>query len=130
MEFQIEEPATYQENNQRSLVRSFLSCLARPDACQLCLFERISLLWKWVIVFFTIVLLFGSPIQILYTTKDADIVFDILYIMALVVFVLDIILNMLVDPAYFVFRPAKVVFLRRRVLQHVVRRGVSCYPTL
>ena len=48
-------------------------------------------------------LLFGSPIQILYTTKDADIVFDILYIMALVVFVLDIILNMLVDPAYFVF---------------------------
>ena len=54
-------------------------------------------------MFFTIVLLFGSPIQILFTTKDFDMVFDILYTTALVVFVLDIFLNMLVDPAYFVF---------------------------
>lgn len=52
---------------------------------------------------FTVVLLFGSPIQFLFTTKNADIVFDILYILALFVFVADMMLNLFVDPEYFGF---------------------------
>lgn len=66
------------------------------------LFETImkSYAWKGLIVFFTIVLLFGSPIQILFTPKEADGVFDILYTVALFVFVMDMIFNMCVDPNY------------------------------
>lgn len=66
-------------------------------------FERImnSFAWKVLIVVFTIILLFGSPIQILFTPKQADTAFDILYILALIIFVMDMIFNMFVDPNYF-----------------------------
>jgi len=62
--------------------------------------DRFSVAWRWIIVLFTIVLLFGSPIQFLWTPKDADFIFDLLYITALVVFVVDMILNSLGDPFY------------------------------
>lgn len=66
-------------------------------------FERImnSFIWKGLIVIFTIVLLFGSPIQILCTPKQADKAFDALYILALIIFIMDMIFNMFVDPNYF-----------------------------
>ncbi len=59
-----------------------------------------SIAWKSLIVVFTIVLLFGSPIQSLLSAKEADSIFEIIYIVALIVFLVDMIFNMIVDSNY------------------------------
>jgi hypothetical protein len=117
------------ENPKPSFFRVCLDSLTSPNDDQLprgmYYFDRISRAWKLVIVVFTIVLLFGSPIQFLFTTKDADIIFDILYILALVVFVADMILNVLVDPAYLGFS----VFRRTEPFDHprFCRYGIGSF---
>eukprot|EP00934_Nitzschia_sp_Nitz4_P004902 Nitzschia sp. Nitz4//scaffold133_size116822//8420//11773//NITZ4_003791-RA/size116822-processed-gene-0.48-mRNA-1//-1//CDS//3329535348//4892//frame0 len=64
-----------------------------------------SRVWKVVIFLFTIILLFGSPVQSLFAPKSADAYFEILYIVVLVGFVVDMIMHMVVDPDYFGFDP-------------------------
>lgn len=96
-----------EENHKPSFFRSCLDCIrptnGYPSRHPTDLFQKFSLAWKCLIVLFTIILLFGSPLQFLFTEKEADSAFDILYISALVVFILDMILNSYNDPTYFGF---------------------------
>lgn len=108
---QLAESVLNQERRRTPFLRGFFECLRRPRAHQLRYvvhwFNRIlsSCTWKILIAIFTVILLFGSPIQTLFMPKEADTAFDILYTLALVVFVVDMILNMVVDPDYFGFDP-------------------------
>lgn len=119
VEPQLAESVLNQEQRRFSCIWGCSACWRRPRQHQfryaVHFFDRVlgSLVWKSLIVLFTIVLLFGSPVQFLFTPKEADIVFDILYTLALIVFVLDMVLNMFVDPDYFGFDP----FRRNRVQQ-------------
>lgn len=114
---QLVESVLNQERRKTPFLRGCLECLRRPRGHQLRYvvhtFDRIlnSLAWRSLIVIFTIILLFGSPIQFLFTPKEADTTFAVLYILALIVFVVDMILNIVVDPDYFGFDP----FHRNRV---------------
>jgi hypothetical protein len=69
-----------------------------------------SLLWKVIIVIFTIVLLFGSPVQSLWVPKEHDGIFDLLYIVGLGVFSFDIVVHFLIDPEYFRFNPPRIFY--------------------
>ena len=60
-----------------------------------------SVVWKTFLLFSTFLLLFGSSIQFIVVPKEGDFVFDILYTISLAVFVIDMILNVLLDPEYF-----------------------------
>jgi hypothetical protein len=114
---QLAENVLNQERRKTRFLQGCLDCLRRPKGHQLRYLvhsvDRIlsSFAWKSLIVVFTIVLLFGSPIQFLFTPKEADTVFDVLYTLALIVFVIDMMLNMAVDPDYFGCDP----FRRNRV---------------
>ena len=70
------------------------------EVMEYCLSSRI---WRSVLVFFTTLLLFGSQIQEMWTPKEADIVFDILFSVALGVFLLDMLVRTYVEPQYFGF---------------------------
>ena len=72
-----------------------------------------SIVWKCIILVFTIVLLFGSPIQFLLVPMEVDDVFTALYIAALAVFVVDMILHMLAEQDYLGCDP----FRKHRVQQ-------------
>jgi len=63
----------------------------------------ISRFWQILLGIFTILLLFGAQIQWLFLPKEADIVFDVLFTIALVVFSLDIVLRCYLEPNYFNF---------------------------
>ncbi len=56
-----------------------------------------------MLVFCTILLLFGSEIQELWFPKQADIIFNVLYVVALCVFVGDIMVRCYTEPQYFEF---------------------------
>ena len=56
-----------------------------------------------MLVFFTILLLFGAQFQKLWAPKEVDIVFDVLYTVALGAFALDIIFRCYTEPQYFEF---------------------------
>lgn len=60
-----------------------------------------SRFWNMVLVFFTILLLFGEQFQELFIPKEGDIVFDVLFTIALAVFFIDIILRCYVEPQFF-----------------------------
>ena len=89
--------------------RRFFDCLKAPRRHQLRYMNHAcesllgSVAWKTLIIFFTILLLFGSPIQFLFVPKGGDLAFNILYLMALGVFTFDMVLNLIVDPEYFGF---------------------------
>jgi class 3 adenylate cyclase len=59
--------------------------------------------WHLGLVFFTFLLLFGVQIQALFIPKEGDIAFDVLFTIALVVFVVDIFVRAWVEPQYFGF---------------------------
>ena len=63
-----------------------------------------SLYWKIVMILFTVILLFGSPVQT-FLPKEVDIYFDIMYIVALGVFAFDMLIHLITDPDYFGFHP-------------------------
>ena len=56
-----------------------------------------------MLVFFTILLLFGAQIQELWAPKEGDIFFDVLYTVALGAFALDIFFRCYTEPQYFEF---------------------------
>ena len=62
-----------------------------------------SPIWKGVIVVAMVLLLFGSSMQFIFFPKEADIIFDILYTVAFGVFIIDTIMNVIVNPEYFSF---------------------------
>ena len=72
------------------------------------------ILWKAIIWIFTVVLLFGSPIQFLWVPKVADPIFDALYTVTAVVFILDMIFHFIADPEYFGFTLVDEMRRRRR----------------
>jgi hypothetical protein len=78
------------------------SCL-RPSRATL---DGVSILissrtWHVLLIFFTILLLFGSQFQELWVPKEGDIVFDILFTVALGVFALDMLFRCYTEPQYF-----------------------------
>ena len=62
-----------------------------------------SPIWKANILIAMVLLLFGSSIQFIFFPKQADIIFDVLYTVAFAVFVIDTIMNMVINPEYFGF---------------------------
>ena len=61
-------------------------------------------IWKVLIGIFTILLLFGVPIQNLCIPKAGDQVFDVLYTLAFAFFVVDIAIRLQAEPSYFTAR--------------------------
>ena len=68
-----------------------------------------SLYWKIVMILFTVILLFGSPVQT-FLHKDVDVYFNIMYIVALCVFVFDMLVHLMTDKDYFGFHPPAFLF--------------------
>jgi hypothetical protein len=62
-----------------------------------------SRLWHILLVFFTFLLLFGAQIQELWIPKEGDMVFDILFTIALFVFAVDLVVRCYIEPQYFEF---------------------------
>ena len=62
-----------------------------------------SVIWKALLLVATFLLLFGSSIQFIAVPKEGDLAFDVLYTLALVIFVFDMALNVVIDPEYFNF---------------------------
>lgn len=84
-----------------SVIGSYL----RPSRASL---DRMTILitsriWQVLLVFFTILLLFGAQFQELWVPKEGDLVFDILFTVALAVFALDIVFRIYTEPQYFEF---------------------------
>ena len=108
---QLAESVLNEERNNHNWWVSCLQCLRRPRQHQFRYiahsFDRVlsSLAWKFLIFLSTIILLFGSPIQFLWLPPEADKYLDVVYILTLIVFVVDMILNMVVDQDYFGFDP-------------------------
>lgn len=106
---QLAENVLNDERKNSSFFVACLRCLRTPRQHQFRFvahsFDQIlsSIPWKVLIFVSTIVLLFGSPIQFLWLPKSWDDYLDIVYLLALVVFVFDMILNMVVDTDYLGF---------------------------
>jgi hypothetical protein len=64
-----------------------------------------SLIWRVLVVLFTLLLLFGSPIQFWMVPAKGDYAFDALYALGFVFFWVDIIFNAHADPEYFYYEP-------------------------
>uniref|UniRef100_A0A7S4JJH8 Guanylate cyclase domain-containing protein n=1 Tax=Odontella aurita TaxID=265563 RepID=A0A7S4JJH8_9STRA len=60
-----------------------------------------SLWWSVVLSFFTVVLFFGSQIQDLLCPASSDVVWDVIFTMALVILSFDLILRSLAEPNFF-----------------------------
>lgn len=109
-----ESSLSRQQRPPLSLFLRCLQCVKMPRRRQLQYinhaFESLiqSVFWKTLIIFCTVLLLFGSPIQFLWVPKGGDFVFDILYTIALGIFILDMLLNLIVDPDYFGWRPRRM----------------------
>lgn len=96
-----------QRRPRLSLFRRLTNCLCAPRKHQLryasfaCDQLLQSFFWKALIIFCTVLLLFGSPIQFAWAPKEVDRIFDIMYTVGFGLFVVDMILNLIVDPEYF-----------------------------
>lgn len=64
-----------------------------------------SCFWKITISFFTFVLLFGSPLQFWLVPATGDPVFNAIYMVGFVIFMIDIVFNSYADPEYMVCDP-------------------------
>jgi hypothetical protein len=81
------------------------SCLAWPAESRRYFLGRIiqSRSWKFILVVFTLLLLFGPQIRDMYISKDGDTAMDVIFMCALVFFTLDILIRIDVEPNYFSF---------------------------
>jgi hypothetical protein len=81
------------------------SCLAWPAGSRHDFLGRIikSRSWKFILVVFTLLLLFGPQFRDLFIPKDGDTAMDIIFMVALVFFTLDILIRIDVEPNYFSF---------------------------
>lgn len=62
--------------------------------------------WSYTSGFFVFVMLFGAPIQDLVFPKSADVAFDVIFTLAFVMLLLDILILCIVDKAYFAWNRA------------------------
>jgi hypothetical protein len=81
------------------------SCLAWPADSRHYFLGRIiqSRSWKFILIVFTLLLLFGPQIRDMYISKDGDTAMDVIFMCALVFFTLDILIRIDVEPNYFSF---------------------------
>jgi hypothetical protein len=81
------------------------SCLAWPADSRRYFLGRIiqSRSWKFILIVFTLLLLFGPQIRDMYISKDGDTAMDVIFMCALVFFTLDILIRIDVEPNYFSF---------------------------
>lgn len=88
---------------------SYISCLCRPNrkTVEWMSHYQASRFWQFSLVFFTMLLLFGSQLQELWVPKEGDFYFDILFTIALGVFVIDMLIRCYVEPNYFGFNLRK-----------------------
>lgn len=93
-------PPLEQSDEERSS-RTRTDC-CRPSPAFLHVLSAIigSRIWRFIIVFNTILLLFGSEIQELWIPPGGDIVMDILYCIALAVFTMDMVMRCFLEPKY------------------------------
>ena len=61
--------------------------------------------WKAYILFLTFILIFGGPIRD-FCPKTSDPYFDVVFVIALVLLLIDIAIMCMVKPSYFVFKPS------------------------
>lgn len=66
-----------------------------------------SLVWRVFVVAFTVLLLFGSPIQFWLVPASGDYTFDALYLLGFAFFWVDIVFNSYADPEYFHCGPSR-----------------------
>lgn len=57
--------------------------------------------WRYMTGFFVFVMLFGAPIQDLFLPASADIAVDVIFTLAFVTLMVDILIRCIVDKAYF-----------------------------
>jgi hypothetical protein len=92
---------------------------------QLCSRTVRSSFWKTVIIFATVLLLFGSSIQFMLFPKTADVIFDGLFTFAFALFIFDMILNIAVNPEYM---PCNVCRRRKEEEAQAFRRlGIGSF---
>lgn len=71
-----------------------------------------SLLWRILLVLGNFILLFGSPIHMLWLPKLCDPVMDVLYTLVLLVFMVDMIFRAAVLPGYFGLGVSQIYYAR------------------
>lgn len=93
-------PPEQSELEERSF-GSFTECL-RPSPGFLHAMSSIigSTLWRVIIIFNTVILLFGSEIQDIWVPPKGDKVMDALFCLALTVFTMDMIMRCYLEPKY------------------------------
>ena len=102
-------PCCIDRHKKRGPVATFLikllCCPYEPPAKLLEYMRIVISSWGYGIPFllFTVLLLFGEPVQYLWFPKQADVVFNYLYTFAFAFFVIDIAMRCYVSPPYFVF---------------------------
>ena len=57
--------------------------------------------WTWTTGFFVVVMLFGAPIQDLFLPASADVTVDVVFTLAFITLLVDILIRCIVDKAYF-----------------------------
>lgn len=84
---------------------SCFSFLAWPADSRRSFLGRIirSRSWKFILIVFTLFLLFGPQIRDMYISKDGDTAMDVIFMTALVFFTVDILIRIDVEPNYFSF---------------------------
>jgi hypothetical protein len=96
-------PATTRRKTRfRCSISNLLLCGARNPQ-ELLQSTLDNYLYKCVTFFFSMILMFGTILQSLVIPVNGDVVFDILYILALVFFIMDMVLRMIAFPNYFRF---------------------------
>ena len=102
-------PCCIDRHKERGPVATFLikllCCPYEPPSKLLEYMRIVISSWGYGIpfLFFTVLLLFGEPVQYLWFPKQADVAFNYLYTFAFAFFVIDIAMRCYVSPQYFVF---------------------------
>lgn len=99
-------PPPGEEEYRPSCWQSFCQWLTVPSYVRKHYFKLVmdSRLWRGTLVLFTIALIFGAQMRDLFCPRQADFVFDILFLTMFGFFLVDIIMRMDVEPNYFVFQ--------------------------
>jgi len=84
-----------------------------------------SSIWRYALVFFTVVLLFGQPVQDLWCPKESDVAFDAIYVAAFTVLAADVIMRSVVSPEYFLLQVGGKDLRHDALLNRVLRPRLS-----
>lgn len=86
--------------------QSFCHWITIPMDVRQRFFERLiaSRIWRSTLLLFTIALIFGAQVRDLFCPKEADDIFDIIFLVIIGFFAVDILMRVDVEHNYFVFR--------------------------